>query len=293
MTLEGWSYIYTYVSKTFKDKIYINPIITFLYFHIFLYVGAFYLINLFLAVTNSEFEHIDENRKKIKEKKSFYKLIKSKYDINEKKKIEKKEKEKLLKIKNNKKSDETLKELYYKIKDGSFKIKKNKRDIPKLYSTIKDIYIMANNNPEELFLEKSRIQEEEEYLNLDIERQLKEIKLLIEEKKKEMEKSKVNSKKIAKQKNIKKIEKKEDSNINEAKLTERYKTSGIHFISTNNGNINSSIDEIKNSQFKLSKLKKEDLNIDVSEIIKLKDNINSNLIEFSIESTIKFNRIFN
>ena len=85
VTLEGWSYIYTYVSKTFKDKIYINPIITFLYFHIFLYVGAFYLINLFLAVTNSEFEHIDKNRKKIKEKKSFFKLIKSKYDINEKK----------------------------------------------------------------------------------------------------------------------------------------------------------------------------------------------------------------
>ena len=45
--------------------------------------------------------------------------------------------------------------------------------------------------------------------------------------------------------------------INETKLTERYKTSGIHFISTNNGNINSSIDEMKNSQLKLSQIKKE------------------------------------
>ena len=287
VTLEGWSYIYTYVSKTFKDKIYINPIIIFVYFHLFLYIGAFYLINLFLAVTNSEFENIDKNRKKIKEKKSFYKLIKSKYDLNEKKKIEKKENEKLLKIKNNKKSDEALKELYYKVKDDAFHISKNKRDIPKLYSTIKDIYIMANNNPEELFLEKKRIKMEEESLNLDIERQRKEIKLLIKEKREEMDKSKINSKKNVKQKNNKKIEKKEDSKIIETNLTERYRTSGIHFLSTNNGNNNASVDEMKNSQLKLSKLKKEDLNIDVSEIIKLKDNINSNLIEISIENTLK------
>jgi hypothetical protein len=200
-------------------------------------------------------------------------LIKSKYDINEKKKIEKKEKEKLLKIKNNKKSDETLKELYHKIKDEAYHINKNKRDIPKLYSTIKDIYIMANNNPEELYLEKSRIQEEEESLCLDIERQRNEIKLLIEEKKKEMEKSKVNSKKNIKVKNNKKIDKKEENKTEETKISERYKTSGVHFLSTNNCNLNISSDKNKNSQLILSKLKKEDLNIDVSEIIKLKDNI--------------------
>ena len=285
-TLEGWSYIYTYVSKTFKDKIYINPIIIFLYFHIFIYVGAFYLINLFLAVTNSEFEH-HKNRSNIKEKKSFYKLIKSKYDINEKKKIEKKENEKQLKIKNNKKSDEALKDLYYKVKDEAFHINKNKRDIPILYSTIKDIYIMANNNPEELFLEKIRIKEEEKNLCLDIERQQKEIKLLIEEKKRERDKSKINSKNSTKVKNNKKVEKKEENKNKETKITERYKTSGVNFLSTNNGNYNMSIDDIKNSKLKLSKLNKEDLDIDVSEIVKLKDNINSNLIEYSIENTIK------
>ena len=287
VTLEGWSYIYTFVSKTFKDKIYINRCIIFLYFIIFLYVGAFYLINLFLAVTNSEFEHIDKNRKKIKERKSFYQLIKSKYDINEKKKIEKKEKEKLLKIKNNKKSDETLRDLYYKVKDEAYHISKNKRDIPKLYSTIKDIYIMANNNPEELFLEKTRIEKEEESLCLDIKRQQREIELLIAEKKREREKSKINSKKNAKIKNNKKLDKKEENKIEETKISERYKTSGVHFLSTNNANFNASMDETKISKLKLSKLKKEDLNIDVSEIIKLKDNINSNLIELSIDSTIK------
>ena len=146
---------------------------------------------------------------------------------------------------------------------------------------------MANNNPEELFLERKRIKMEEESLNLDIERQRNEIKLLIKEKREEMDKSKINSKKNVKQKNNKKIEKKEDSKIIETNLTERYRTSGIHFLSTNNGNNNASVDEIKNSQLKLSKLKKEDLYIDVSEIIKLKDNINSNLIEISIENTLK------
>ena len=63
VTLEGWTNIFTYVSKTFKDKIYLNRIIIFIYFHAFVYIGAFYLINLFLAVTNSEFEHIEKSRK--------------------------------------------------------------------------------------------------------------------------------------------------------------------------------------------------------------------------------------
>ena len=61
VTLEGWSYIFTYVSKTFKDKIYINQIIIFLYFHSFVYIGSFFLINLFLAVINSKFEKINSS----------------------------------------------------------------------------------------------------------------------------------------------------------------------------------------------------------------------------------------
>ena len=48
---------------------------------------------------------------------------------------------------------------------------------------MKDIYIMANNNPEELYLEKLRIENEEKSLCQDIKRQQKEIDLLIEEKK--------------------------------------------------------------------------------------------------------------
>jgi hypothetical protein len=77
VTLEGWSYIFTYVSKTFKDKIYINSFIIIIYFHSLIYFGAFYLINLFLAVTNSEFETIEKNRKLLNEKKRFFKMIKN------------------------------------------------------------------------------------------------------------------------------------------------------------------------------------------------------------------------
>ena len=72
VTIEGWSNIFTYVSKTFKDKIYFNPIIIFIFFHAFIYIGAFYLINLFLAVTNSEFEHIERSRKELNQKKKFF-----------------------------------------------------------------------------------------------------------------------------------------------------------------------------------------------------------------------------
>ena len=188
VTLEGWTDLFTFVSKTFKDKIYINPIIIFCYFHVFVFIAAFYLINLFLAVTNSEFEHIEVSRKQLKEKKSFFKLIQSKYDTKEREKIERKEKERQLKENNNKKSDETLRELYYKITDEAFHINKNKRNIPILYSTVKDMYIMTNKNPEDLYLQSLQIDEEETFLGKDIKRQQREIDNLIKKKKKENKK---------------------------------------------------------------------------------------------------------
>ena len=188
VTLEGWTQVFTFVSKTFKDKIYVNPIIIFAYFHFFVFVGGFYLINLFLAVTNSEFEKIEILKKELSEKKSFVKLIKSKYDLKEKEKQEKKKKDKELKNKNLKKSSESLYELYYKVDDEAFHIEKNIRDIPKFYSTVKDMYIMTNNNPEELYNITKMIDAEEKYLCQDIKRQQKEIDKLIDEKKEEEKK---------------------------------------------------------------------------------------------------------
>ena len=194
-TLEGWSDIFTYVSKTFKDKIYINQIIIFAYFHFFIFLSSFYMLKLFLAVTNAEYEHIEVSRRELTEKKSFYKLIQSKYDTKMKEKLEKKEKERQLKENNSKKSDEALRDLYYKVVDDAFQINKNRRNIPILYSTVKDMYIMSNNNPEEMYLQTKRIDEEETFLSKDIKRQQREIDKLIDQKIKEMKnESKINKK---------------------------------------------------------------------------------------------------
>ena len=65
-TLEGWTDIFTYVSKTFKDKIYINPIIIFCYFHFFIFLSSFYMLKLFLAITNAEYEHIEVSRREFR-----------------------------------------------------------------------------------------------------------------------------------------------------------------------------------------------------------------------------------
>ena len=188
-TLEGWSDIFTYVSKTFKDKIYINPIIVFCYFHFFIFLANFYMLKLFLAITNAEYEHIEVSRRELTEKKDFFKLIQYKYDTNMKEKMEKKQKEKELREKNLKKSDEALLDLYYKVGEEAFHINKNKRNIPILYSTVKDIYIMSNNNPEEIYLQQKRIEEEETFLSKDIKRLHKEIDILIDQKRKEMKES--------------------------------------------------------------------------------------------------------
>ena len=118
--------------------------------------------------------------------KSFYKLLMSKFDLKQKEKLDKKERNKKKKENNNRKSDQALIDLYYKVKDEAFHINKNKRNIPMLYSTIQDIYIMSNNNPEELYLQSLRIDEEETFLGKDITRQQKEIDELIDEKRREM-----------------------------------------------------------------------------------------------------------
>ena len=298
VTLEGWTDFFTYVSKTFKDKIYINPIIIFFYFHVFVFVAAFYLINLFLAVTNSEFEHIESSRKQLKEKKSFFKLIQEKYDLKEREKKEKKEKERQLKMNNNKKSDGTLRELYYKITDEAYHIHKNKRDIPIIYSTVKDMYIMTNKNPEDLYLQSLQIEEEEKFLNNDIKRQQKEIDELIKKKKKEDKKvnsilkkedtiklksrAKANvsfkikhTKTFVENKNMKLVKNEEENKENERAITIKHSKSIFQ----------------KNSNKSVDKNEKEDSKNNeklINSIKKAVQSINTDSIEFSIDSTEKF-----
>ena len=297
VTLEGWTDFFTYVNKTFKDKIYINNIIIFCYFHVFVFVAAFYLINLFLAVTNSEFEHIEVSRKQLKEKKSFFKLIQGKYDIKEREKKEKKEKERQLKIKNNKKSDETLRELYYKITDEAFHIHKNKKDIPIMYSTAKDMYIMTNKNPEDLYLQTLQIDEEDDFLSKDIKRQQREIDALI--KKKKYDDKKDNS--IIKVEETKEKEKKPQvnkSNLNIGNIANKK----INFTENNKKIKFNLVDPIKFSKSAITKkasnedIKEEEPNSSSSrnngeDMIKLKqtmEKIMADAIEISIGSTQDF-----
>ena len=266
-TLEGWSDIFTYVSKTFKDKIYINPIIVFAYFHFFIFLSSFYMLKLFLAVTNAEYEHIEVSRRELTEKLSFYKLIQCKYDSKMKEKLEKKEKERQLKANNSKKSDEALRDLYYKVVDEAFQINKNRRNIPILYSTVKDMYIMSNNNPEEIYLQTKRIDEEETFLSKDIKRQQREIDQLIDEKVKEM-------KNIAKSnKNNEKIEESEEK--------EEQKR--------DNNNLKRMITKKSTSKFlKNQKKIKAKAQARLPEIEKKIKNIKSELIELTIDNTQKY-----
>ena len=284
-SLEGWTNVFTYVSKTFKDKIYINPIIIFFYFHFFIFFCSFYLINLFLAVTNSEFEHIESERKLLIEKKSFYQLIKDKYDLREKEKISKKEKEKKLKETNSKKSDQSLQDLYRKVKQEAFRITKNKRSIPVLYSTVKDMYIMSNNNPEELYLQSLRFSKEDKFLSKDISRRQDEINNLIKEKREE----------------LKKIQSQRDKTL-EAKLSKSNTTSSINnfyrlknnnSVNPHNNNFqqlnNNNIHTIKRTFSSLKKnIKINENKVLIDELKKLVKKINKELIKDSIDRTQKF-----
>ena len=302
-SLEGWTNVFTYVSKTFKDKIYINPIIVFIYFHFFIFCCAFYLINLFLAVTNSEFEHIESERKSLMEKKSFFKLIRAKYDLREKEKISKKEKEKKLKEINSKKSNQALHDLYDKVKQEAFHIHKNKRNIPILYSTVKDMYIMSNDNPEELYLQSLRIKEEEKFLSKDIKIQQKEIDTLINEKNEEMKKSR----KYRPEEGKKNILLKTNSQVSKIHNTHTIINNNINNnIHKNlNNNINNKIinkinnnihqnqtitNNFKRNLTNTNGMKKNTFNTDsvIDEIKKLTFKINKELVKDSIDRTQKF-----
>ena len=110
-------------------------------------------------------------------------LIKSKYDLKEKQKQEKKKKEKELKAKSHRKTGESLFELKYKIEEEAFHIRRNVKDIPVNYTTIKDMYILQNNNPEELYKIRKLVKKEEKYLQKDIEKQIENIDNMLNQKK--------------------------------------------------------------------------------------------------------------
>lgn len=143
-TMEGWSEFFSYISKTFQDQYKINSVIIFFYFHILLFVGGYYLINLFLAVIKTKYSEIEESNKidKKPEEKKLLTVLKSRTGKKKKEKKEEKETE-----------DTAIAKLR---KEFTF-IEKDNSKIPVDYSTLKDLFLIKTNTPEEFYDLKNKI----------------------------------------------------------------------------------------------------------------------------------------
>jgi hypothetical protein len=146
-TMEGWTDIWSYVNATFKDSFGINKVIIFFYFHILLFVGGYYLINLFLAVVMDTFDKIKAS-KKVERVRKNHKSLFSELLIKDHKKKEKK----------NKKEEKMLMDIAIENIQKEFDfIEKNHDHIPISYKTLEDIYVLNTMTPAEIYGLKHRI----------------------------------------------------------------------------------------------------------------------------------------
>jgi hypothetical protein len=176
-TMEGWTDIWNYVSRTFKDQFGINPVIIFMYFHVLLFVGGYYLLNLYLAVIKTKFTIISkENKQKDENKKrSFFDLIEEKYNY----KKEDKQEAEAAKNKKELKGDQALR----KLKAQFNFIKRNDSEIPINYNTLKDVLAIKAMSPEEQYELGNRIKRESKLINLEYNKKVKNIKMLAKQSK--------------------------------------------------------------------------------------------------------------
>jgi len=146
ITMEGWTDFYSFVQKTFKDDYYINNIISFLYFHMFIFMGGYYLMNLFLAVVWSKFSEISRSNRVIKYSKgNLCTAI-----LEEGNNTSDKDKDKKL-------SEEAKIE---KFRDKFPFIEKDPSKIPIAYKTLNDLTLMESLSAKELFYLKEKISTE-------------------------------------------------------------------------------------------------------------------------------------
>jgi len=167
-TMEGWTDIYNYVSNTFKDDFKINAIIIFFYFHVLLFVGGYYLINLYLAVINTQYAEIELRNRKInkKENLSLYSILMETFntttaDQEKDKDNPNREKEALKVLK-----EELEEEEYVNLNDEQ-KIKKIKSEVnvfeddlnefPTSYETLNDIKTIKTFTSKELYILRTKI----------------------------------------------------------------------------------------------------------------------------------------
>lgn len=156
MTLEGWSDFMILLNNTFRDTIYVNRVIVFLYFFIIIFAGSYYLLNLFLAVIKAKYAEMEFEQKKKTEIK-YVKLI----DLlnNRKRKIAKDNK-KNKNVENNEESD------ILKLKSSYTFIDKDPTIFTVNFNNLKNLLINKLKKPKERkeFLRKI-IQEKESIEN--------------------------------------------------------------------------------------------------------------------------------
>lgn len=154
--MEGWTDYFTYVSKTFTDSFGINMIIVFCFFHVFIFMGGYYLMNLFLAVVWSQFSEIERNNKKSSSFPTKGKLAEKilTYQLNE---VE--GKNHVAEEDESKMSEEKKIDL---LREKTIFIESDPAKIPISYKTINDLFLMESLTPRESFLLKQRIGKEAE-----------------------------------------------------------------------------------------------------------------------------------
>jgi hypothetical protein len=133
-TMEGWTDIWGYVSRSFKDANGINLIIIFIYFHVLIFLCGYFLINLCLAVIMTFFTEIKSRKEDLMPKKILRKDLQVLYEeqTNDLKLIE----------------EDALENELEKIKKEVGGIEK--AEVPFTYYTLRDIYRLYNETPENI-----------------------------------------------------------------------------------------------------------------------------------------------
>jgi len=166
VTQEGWTDYYNFVTNTFKDSTYVNTIIIFLYFHILIFVGGYYLLNLFLAVVWSQFSEIQRLNldKGVENKGSLAELILQK---------EEKDRQKILSMREKKLTEEQKIE---KKREKFTFIEKDPSKIPIHYRTISDLNYINSLTAKETYNLKQRIELEAKRAEMEYDEEVNKIR---------------------------------------------------------------------------------------------------------------------
>jgi hypothetical protein len=169
-TMEGWTDIFIYVSKTFKNDYYINTIIIAIYFFTILFVGGYYLINLYLAVINYTYceTELKNKKKRKKENLSLYGILMETFQ-----KTGEVENENLPEYDYDEIKYEEKEEILNKLKEECNLFNHNLDKYTISYEGIDEMHKIRNYKPKELFELKKQILSESKLALEEYDRKIK------------------------------------------------------------------------------------------------------------------------